>query len=142
MTITHETKPNVLSPIQQTSSPSVKAFWLNLRQVKTNLKKAVKHLAETHPEIEQVWLFGSLARRDAVPGSDADLLMVLSESSLSFLDRSVRYQPDFCGVGVDVLAYTQAELTRMEAEGNAFLQSARAEGICLFKRSDFSKAVP
>lgn len=95
-------------------------------------------LAETHPEIEEVWLFGSLARGDAVPGSDADLLIVLGDCQLPFLDRSVHYQPDFCGVGVDVLAYTREELARMEADGNAFLSQARAEGIRLFCRSGSS----
>lgn len=98
-----------------------------------SLKRAVERLAKRYPEIEQVWLFGSLARGDAVPGSDADLLVVLTDSQLPFLDRSVRYQPDFCGVGVDVLAYTRAELASLQAEGHAFLRQAQAEGICLFQ---------
>ena len=62
--------------------------------------------------------------------------MVLSGSQGAFLDRSVRYQPDFCGIGVDVLAYTRDEVTHMEAEGNRLLRQAVAEGLCLFRRSD------
>lgn len=94
------------------------------------------HLANRHPEIEEVWLFGSLARGDAVPGSDADVLIVLSESMLPFLARSARYQPDFCGVGMDVLAYTRAELVAMQAEDNPFLRQVQSEGVCLFQRPD------
>jgi predicted nucleotidyltransferase len=90
-------------------------------------------LAEKHPEIEEVWLFGSLARGDAVPGSDADLLVVLSDSPYPFLERSVRYQPDFCGLGADVLAYTRTELAQMQAGGNDFLRRAQTEGICLVR---------
>jgi predicted nucleotidyltransferase len=30
----------------------------------------MERLAKKHPEIEEVWLFGSLARGEAVPGSD------------------------------------------------------------------------
>jgi len=112
----------------------VSVFWLNLDQVRACLKKAVARLAERRPEIEEVWLFGSLARGDAVPGSDADLLIVLGDSLSSFLERSVHYQPDFCGVGVDVLAYTRAELAQMQSEGNSFIQCAQAEGLCLFQR--------
>lgn len=134
MTTTPNLRQNVPSPIQRRSSPSVSVFWLNVDQVRACLRQAVERLAQSHPEIEEVWLFGSLARGDAVPGSDADLLVVLSGSQEAFLDRSVRYQPDFCGIGVDVLAYTRDEVTQMEAEGNRLLRQAMAEGVCLFRR--------
>jgi len=112
----------------------VSVFWLNQGQVRDCLQSAAERLAPLHPEIEETWLFGSLARGDALPGSDADLLIVLSDSQTPFLDRSARYQPGFCGVGVDVLAYTRAELMCMQAEGNAFLQHAQSERILLFQR--------
>jgi predicted nucleotidyltransferase len=140
MTTTREPKPNVPSPIQRTSSPSVSVYWLNLEQVRTCLKLAVHRLAERHPEIEAVWLFGSLARGDAVPGSDADVLIVLADTMLPFLARSAHYQPDFCGVGTDVLVYTRTELTRMQAEGNPFLQQVQSEWSCLFSRPPSSLA--
>lgn len=80
MTTTPNLRQNVPSPIQRRSSPSVSVFWLNVDQVRACLRQAVERLAQSHPEIEEVWLFGSLARGDAVPGSDADLLVVLSGS--------------------------------------------------------------
>lgn len=98
-----------------------------------HLKKAVQHLAKRHPDIEEVWLFGSLARGDAVPGSDADLLIVLKESALPFLARSVHYQPDFCGVGVDALVYTRAELAAMQAEDHPFLRQIQSEQVSLYQ---------
>lgn len=136
MTTTHEPMLNAASPIQQTSSPSVQVFWLDLNQVRTCLKKTVQEMAERHPEVEEVWLFGSLARGDAIPGSDADLMVLLSESQLSFLERPLHYQLDFCGVGMDVLVYTRAEAAQMQAAGNPFFQSVYREGLCLFRRSD------
>ena len=134
MSSTLAAKPSALSVIQQRSSPSVSVFWLKLDEIREALKAAATRLMEQHPEIEEVWLFGSLACGDAVPGSDADLLVVLSDSTYPFLERSVRYQPDFYGVGVDVLAYTRAELMQMQGDGNDFLRRARAEGICLVRR--------
>jgi predicted nucleotidyltransferase len=92
----------------------------------------VHRLAKHHPEIEEVWLFGSLARGDAVPGSDADLLIVLRHSPLSFLARSAHYQPDFCGVGVDTLAYTRAELVAMQSDNNPFLSQVQSEWLQLY----------
>ena len=106
MTITPEATLNVASPIRQTSSPSAQIFSLNLGQVRTCLQKAVRQMGENHPEVEEVWLFGSMARGDAVPGSDADLMVLLSESRLRFHERPLVYQLDFCGIGTDVLVYT------------------------------------
>jgi predicted nucleotidyltransferase len=135
MTTTPGPRQNAPSAIQSSSSPSASVYWLNLDQIRRDLKKAVERLAHKHTEIEEVWLFGSLARGDAVPGSDADLLVLLRDSRSSFLDRMAQYQPDFCGVGVDVFAYTQAEVAGMRAEGNSFLERAQAEGVRLFQRS-------
>lgn len=87
-----------------------------------------------HSEIEEVILFGALARGDAVPGSDADLLMVLSDSSLPFLARMPAYIPASCGIGVDVFPYTRLELTRMLADKNPLVREALAMGIVLFRR--------
>jgi predicted nucleotidyltransferase len=135
MNTTPGAKPNVPSPIQQTSSASVSVFWLDLDQIRTCLEQAATGLAERHSEIEEIWLFGSLARGDAVPGSDADLFIVLSQSDLSYLDRSAYYQTDFCGVGVDVLAYTRDELSQMQAaESPSLRRRVEAEGVCLVRR--------
>ena len=140
MSTTRALRQSAPSVTQEISSPSVSVFWLDQSQVRHRLKAAVQRLAQAHPEIEEVWLFGSLARGDATPGSDADLMVVLSDSRLHFLDRFVHYQPDFCGIGVDVLAYTRAELAQMRAEGSVFLRQARAEGVCLFRRANSTEA--
>ena len=134
MITTRQKKPSAPSPIQSTSSPSAKIFWLNLDEVRNRLVQAAQNLAGLHPEITEIWLFGSLARGDAVPGSDADVLLVLEQCDLPFLERTVRYQPEFCGVGVDLLAYTQKELEQMERTGHQFLERVRSERVCLFKR--------
>jgi uncharacterized protein len=142
MSTTHGTKQNALSPIQHTSSPSVSVYWLNQAQVLTHLKQAVHRLAKRYPEIEEIWLFGSLARGDAVTGSDADLLIVLRQSPLSFLARSAHYQPDFCGVGVDTLAYTRAELVAMQSENNPFLSQVQSEWLLLYPAEQTNKERP
>ncbi len=93
-------------------------------------------MAEDHPEVEEVWLSGSLARGDVIPGSDADLMVLLNDSQLPFLERPLHYQLHFCGIGTDVLVYTRAELMQMQNEGNHFFQEIYSEGICLFQRTD------
>ena len=79
-------------------------------------------------------LFGSLARNEAVPGSDVDLLLVLTDSSLAFADRSAMYRLPGLDVAVDLIAYTRDELDRMQADENPFIKRALKEGIVLLDR--------
>ncbi|MBI4505626.1 MAG: nucleotidyltransferase domain-containing protein [Chloroflexi bacterium] len=132
MSPTPEERPSGPLIRQVESSPSVHIFWLDRAEAVSRLREAAEALAQRYPEIERVVLFGSLARGDAVPDSDADLLLILSASDLPFLDRSVRYRPEGVGLGVDVLAYTRAEMERMLAEGNRFVADVLREGIVLF----------
>ena len=94
----------------------------------------MNNLVKTHPEIERVLLFGSLSRGQAVPGSDADVLLVLRDSSLPFEKRCTHYFPEQAGIGVDVFAYTRAELDKMRASNNAFILQALRESIVLVNR--------
>ena len=114
---------------------SVEVIWLDRPAVLEATRKAVRALARRRPEVRLIILFGSMARGDAVPGSDVDLLVVLSESQGKFLDRIPRYKPSGIPIGVDVFPYTEAELKRMAQEGNPFIRQALAEGVTLFQRS-------
>lgn len=94
----------------------------------------VRGLTGRHSEIEEVVLFGSLVSGTPVPGSDVDLLLVLSHSNRSFLDRIPVYLPSGFPVSVDVFPYTREELERMKADGNHLVLHALREGRTLFRR--------
>ena len=131
MTSIPEAKQSALSPTQTGSSACVQVFWLDQPEALRRLREATRVLVEQHPEIARVILFGSLARGDAVPGSDADLLLILADSPLPFLARSALYRPAGVGMSVDVFAYTRAELDAMLTAGNAFIAQALKEGVAL-----------
>ena len=120
--------------MQSESSNSVKITWLDRRQAIENLRRSVSELAAARPEIETVILFGSLASGDAVPGSDADLLFILSDSDQPFSERIPHYIPSGCGIDVDVFPYTKKELEAMLAAGNRFVREALKQGLELFNR--------
>ncbi|MBI4288151.1 MAG: nucleotidyltransferase domain-containing protein [Chloroflexi bacterium] len=94
-----------------------------------------KKMARQFPEIERILVFGSVARGQAVPGSDVDLLIVLKESSERPLDRIPRYIPSRFPVGVDVFPYTRQELDEMVGQNNFFVKRALKEGVELFRRA-------
>lgn len=114
---------------------SVKITWLDQPAVVRATERAVARLAKERPEVQRVILFGSLARGDAVPGSDVDLLVVISASDRSFLERIPLYHPDGVPIGVDVFPYTEGELASMLAQGNPLARRAISEGLVLFERT-------
>ena len=83
---------------------------------------------------EKVVLFGSMARGNVAEWSDLDLLIV-KETTESFLDRSVRVAL-LCRamVGVDYLVFTPSELAQMIERGNPFILNALQEGRVLYER--------
>jgi hypothetical protein len=94
---------------------------------------AARHGA-ARPEIEEIRLFGSLARGAANPHADADLLIVLETTALPFNDRLPRYKPVGSPVPMDVIVCTRAELSRELAAGNRFVHRMMGESIALYTR--------
>ena len=120
--------------MRKPSSPSVKITYFDKVGVRQALADYVTKLIAPRPEVRRVILFGSVARGDAVPGSDVDLLLVLSSADKPFLERMLEYLPDRFPVGVDVFAYTEEEIQSMLSEGNWFIRRALSEGEVLFDR--------
>jgi uncharacterized protein len=115
---------------------NVRVFRLDSGAVLARLEERARRLLDEEPRVKEVWLFGSLARGQAGPGSDADLFVVLESSTLSFVDRSGLLARHFegSGVGCDVLAYTVAELQSLRQEGAALPRTVEAEGRLLARR--------
>lgn len=100
------------------------------------IHQAAQLLGE-RPEVLAVVLFGSLAReglRGATAMSDADVLILLSDTPLSFGARLVEYR--LPGVrGLEVFPYTWAEALALAREGLGSIRPALEEGLCLFERA-------
>ena len=60
---------------------------------------------------EKVYLFGSVARGEAGPDSDYDLMVIVASSAEPKYRRSVRAQKELWGLaqGADVLVFTRQE---------------------------------
>jgi len=96
------------------------------------LKRLVDRLSE-RSEVLAVVLFGSLADGRLSVGSDVDLLLVLSHSQHSFLDRVFLYIPEDFPVDVDVFPYTLDEIRK----GQPLARQALAQGRVLWHRAGF-----
>jgi uncharacterized protein len=113
---------------------TVSVTWFDEQAVWRALEAHATALAARHPELEEILVFGSLVKGTAVPGSDVDLLIILTASDRSFLDRMPAFLPGAFPCGVDVFPYTRAEVDRMTGEGNGFIVGALREGRTIFRR--------
>ncbi len=108
-------------------------FWLDRAEALRRLSQAASRLVEERPDVRAVYLFGSLTEGRAVPGSDADILILLESSDRRWLDRPLEFYPYFEGVGlpVDLFCYTVAEVEQV-----ALARHALARGLLLVGRSE------
>lgn len=121
--------PAETSPVRLRSCGTVQVYSLDRALILERLRGAAGDLRRTHPEIDDIQLVGSLARGEATPGSDADLLVILADSSLSFQDRVAVLLRDWppAGISVDLLPFTRAEFEARLANGDPFITQLARE---------------
>ncbi len=89
-------KPSI---VQKRSLGSVKVFWLDRDRLIAELRERVLRMAREKPEVLAVYLFGSLKDGRVMPGSDADILILLDDSEKRMVDRPLEFYPLLRGAG-------------------------------------------
>jgi uncharacterized protein len=103
--------------------------------VLASLRALATQLGAERPEIQEIHLFGSLARGQRNPFADADVLIVLDASDVPARDRPPSYKPARVPLPMDLTICTRAELARELAAGNRFVERILAESLVLYSRS-------
>ncbi|KAF5410109.1 MAG: hypothetical protein C5S47_07515 [Candidatus Methanogasteraceae archaeon] len=119
--------------MQIRSSDSVKIISLDIGGIIGKLKRSADRAMNMNDDISEIFLFGSLATAEAVPGSDADIMIILKKSDKRILDRVVDFMDFFkdIGVGIDIFPYTIEELNKFEEGWNPFIEEMFAHRIKL-----------
>ena len=117
------------SAVREESYNSVKVFWLDTDFIVKELRQKAEQLIR-NKQVHKVVLFGSLAEGRAVPGSDADLLIVVEDDGRRMNERIDEYLEFFSGIGIgiDVFPYSTRELE------NPLAKQALLKGIVLASR--------
>jgi predicted nucleotidyltransferase len=115
---------------------SVRVFRLDRDGVVARLRERARALLESEPDVVEVRLFGSLARGNAHPGSDADLFILVRDGAGPFLDRIPNLARYFGGVGIgcDVIAYTESECAALAEGHEAFARAVFDDGVVLARK--------
>ena len=100
--------------------------------IHTLKKKSISIKAE-YPDIVRGLLFGSFSKGNFLPESDIDILLIIEETDIPFLERKERFRPFFRDIPFDVniLVYTQSEIDLMHENGNLFIRDVIKEAIDL-----------
>lgn len=130
-------RPSLQSVDECYRGRNVRVFRLDQGAVVQRLRTRAGELLAARPDVVAVRLFGSLARGEGHPGSDADLFVVLRDGAPPFLERIPDLARHFGGVGVgcDVIAYTETEAATLRRDGDAFAHVVFDEGISLAQRA-------
>ena len=117
---------------------SVRVIFLDGEKAIAKLRELAAKVVQENPAVQRVLLFGSLARGDYSPRSDADLIVVLADDSRRMMDRIPEFLEAFstAPVPVDVLPYTEAELDKMLEDDNFFVKRALREALVLASRQE------
>jgi predicted nucleotidyltransferase len=117
--------------IVEESWNSVKVFWLDQERLRAALYRTAQRVGKSDENVVKIILFGSLAENRAVPGSDADILIVLKRASAPFLKRIEEWSEKFSvNFPIELFPYTEEELD------NPVVQNAMIKGITLFERQE------
>jgi len=101
--------------------------WPDAETVVGELSRWADALVRERSDVERVGCIGSYARGDAGPGSDLDVIVVLHDTELPFIERAATIDATSLPVPTDLLVYTSDELARLTSESTRFGRVLREE---------------
>lgn len=104
------------------SSDGVRIFKsIDRERVLCALRSWAMDIRRRHPEVARIGLFGSYARGDYAPGSDADVLLLVARCDQpTWFLRPLAYDTACLPVGADLLVYTTEEARRLSDRSGWF----------------------
>lgn len=105
------------------NSAGVKLFKLDLEKVLNYLQSYAEKIVSEKKEVLAVILIGSLARGDYTAFSDADIVIIVNESSHKKPhDRVIEYIDQNAPIDIEPRVYTLDEIIRMAREKRKVVQ--------------------
>jgi len=115
--------------VAEESLNSVKVFWLDQEKLIKKVSDIAKEIGENETNILMIILFGSIADKRGIPGSDVDLLILLKNDPKPFIGRIPEWAEKFkLDFPVDLFPFTINEMD------NAIVKNAIRNGLILFQR--------
>ncbi len=84
------------------------------QQIRRHMDTFAAGLLSSHQEIVEIIVFGSFSTGNFAPGSDVDVLILLSDSDKPVRDRVPDFMPSQFPISMDVFPYTIREFAALE----------------------------
>lgn len=115
---------------QVVSSGSVKAIWLNREEILKKLREVSEEALMQFSEIQDIRLFGFLAKGEETGLSDIDIFIVAERQDPNPVERIKRYFSFFSDrlkIGIDIIVATPDEMENFRAmlEGSILLTTPK-----------------
>ncbi len=93
---------------------TVEIKFVDEQQIRRHVDTFAAGLLLSYQEIVEIIVFGSFSTGKFVPGSDIDVLILLSDSDKPVRDRVSDFMPSQFPVSMDVFPYTILEFAALE----------------------------
>src|ERR1051326_3966140 len=107
---------------------SAEVRFVDREQIIRELRDAVTETRRRYPEIQRVFLSGSLVNGTWTADSDADLIIVVEKDFENFFE-SCRYQIYTDAIPVDSLVYSEREFKQLIADPKGFVAENVASAL-------------
>lgn len=108
--------------LQRQYLDGVKILSVDENNLRESLKRIAGKIKAEHPEVIEINLFGSFAKKDFTPYSDIDIAIIVKKTDKSFIERTDNFIDYFIEVPFDVnlIVYTTQEINQMVKDGGSF----------------------
>jgi uncharacterized protein len=111
-------------------------IWPDHQTVERAFTEWVLGKASTHPELLRAGFFGSYAKGNWGVGSDLDILLIVRETGISFIERGSSWDVRTLPVPAEIIIYTQEEWESMRERGERFSRQLSEEVVWIYERDE------
>jgi uncharacterized protein len=121
-------------PVRSLNSAILK--WPDKQKVLSEAKVWAKSTGLSDNNILRIYCFGSICSDTWGVGSDLDIVIILKKTTVPFISRACSNDTSAISVPVDLLVYTQSEITKLSKGKSRFMDEIEKSAVLLYQHND------
>jgi uncharacterized protein len=121
-------------PVRSLNSAILK--WPEKQKVLSEAKVWAKSTGLNDNNILMIYCIGSICSDTWGVGSDLDIVIILKKTTVPFISRACSYETSAISVPVDLLVYTESEITKLSNGKSRFTDEIVKNAVLLYQNND------